>query len=74
MGGTQSTVTDRKLYDSYVNDSKLSELSGKVVAISGTSPGSIGYYIAAAAAARNAKCILLLNRPSERSAKAEAGE
>lgn len=72
MGGSQSKVTSQKLYDSYIKDAtKLDDLSGKVVAITGTSPGSIGFYIAEAAVKKNAKLVLLLNRQSERSVKAD---
>ena len=75
MGGSQSKVTSQKLYDSYIKDAtKLDDLSGKVVAITGTSPGSIGFYIAEAAVKKNAKLVLLLNRQSERSVKADQGE
>jgi NAD(P)-dependent dehydrogenase (short-subunit alcohol dehydrogenase family) len=67
MGNKQSMVDDQKLYDSYLEDSsKLNNLSGKVVAITGTSPGSIGEYIAKVAAVKKAKVILLLNRESPR--------
>jgi len=47
-------------------------LSGKVVAITGTSPDSIGFHIAEAAVRKHAKYVLLLNRESTRSVKAEA--
>lgn len=67
MGSSQSS---HELYDSYV-ESKFNDLSGKVVAITGTSPGSLGYHLAKAAVAKNAKCVLLLNRQSERAVKAE---
>ena len=71
MGSSQST--NQALYDSYV-ESEFKDLSGKVVAITGTSPGSIGFYLAKAAVAKNAKYVLLLNRESERAVKAEKGE
>jgi len=61
-----------ELYDSYLVDaSKFSDLSGKVVAITGTTEGGIGFYIAKAAVKKNAACVLLLNRKSDRAAKAE---
>lgn len=73
MGSSQSKATSTAVYDSYVEDpTKLNDLSGKVVAITGTSPGSIGYYIAEAAVKKNASVVLLLNRASPRSAAAES--
>lgn len=72
MGSSQSKATSIALYNSYVNEpTKLNDLSGKVVAITGTSPGSIGYYIAEAAVKKNASVVILLNRVSPRSAAAE---
>ena len=70
MGSSHSSET---LYDSYV-ESKFDDLTGKVVAITGTTSGSIGYYLAKAAVAKNAKCVILLNRQSDRSVKSEEGE
>ena len=64
---------DQKLYDSYIaSDDKIGDLTGKVVAITGTTSGSLGYYVAKAAVAKKAKLVLLLNRESSRSAKTEA--
>lgn len=57
MGSSHSSEA---LYDSYV-ESKFEDLTGKVVAITGTTSGSIGYYLAKAAVAKNAKCVILLN-------------
>ena len=70
MGSSHSSEA---LYDSYV-ESKFDDLTGKVVAITGTTSGSIGYYLAKAAVAKNAKCVILLNRQSDRSVKSEEGE
>jgi FlaA1/EpsC-like NDP-sugar epimerase len=70
MGSSHSSET---LYDSYV-ESKFDDLTGKVVAITGTTSGSIGYHLAKAAVAKNAKCVILLNRQSDRSVKSEEGE
>ena len=70
MGSSHSSEA---LYDSYV-ESKFDDLTGKVVAITGTTSGSIGYYLAKAAVAKNAKCVILLNRQSGRSVKSEEGE
>ena len=44
-------------------------LSGLVVAITGTTTG-LGYHLARLAITKGAKCVLLLNRPSDRSNKA----
>lgn len=77
MGGTFSVEKDaghftQDLYDSYIaSDDKLSDLSGKVVAITGTTTGSLGYFVAKAAVAKKAKHVILLNRESSRSAKTE---
>ena len=75
MGAKQSKVSDQKLYDSYLT-AKNDQLNcnGKVVAITGTSPGSIGEFIAKAAAVKDAGVIILLNRESGRSIKAEQSE
>ena len=78
MGGAYSLDKHgnfkQELYDSYMSstDGQIADLSGKVVAITGTTTGSLGYYVAKAAVAKKAKLILLLNRPSERSSKTEA--
>ena len=61
------------MYNSVV-ESDLNDLSGKVVAITGTSPGSMGAFIAKAATMNHAKCVILMNRPSDRSVKAEEGK
>lgn len=45
-------------------------LSGKVVAVTGTTGHSTGYFAAVAAVKKNAACVMLLNRPSERAAAA----
>ena len=62
------------LYDSYLSstDGRLASLKGKVVAITGTTTGSLGYYVAKTAVAKEAKLVLLLNRPSDRSIQTEA--
>jgi NAD(P)-dependent dehydrogenase (short-subunit alcohol dehydrogenase family) len=60
------------LFQSYVSsDDKFSDLSGKTVAITGTTTGSLGFYVAKVAVAKKAKCVLLLNRESSRSAQTE---
>jgi len=62
----------QELFDSYIaSDEKIGDLSGKVVAITGTTTGSLGYFVAKAAVAKNAKLVLLLNRQSDRSTKTE---
>lgn len=63
---------DQSLYDCYVTASyRLSDMTGKVVAITGTTEGSIGYYTALAAVSKGAKLVLLLNRETDRSYEAE---
>lgn len=62
-------IFNKELYDSYVAGEKASEiadLTGKVIAITGTTSGSLGYFVAKTAVAKNAKYVLLLNRQSER--------
>lgn len=51
-------------------EASLPSLEGKTVVITGTTSGT-GYIVARTAARKNAENILLLNRPSERSKKAE---
>lgn len=55
------------IFDSYV--ASLPSLAGKCVAITGTTSGT-GYWCAVAAVMKNASCILLVNRPSERASSA----
>uniref|UniRef100_A0A7S2KDW4 Protochlorophyllide reductase n=1 Tax=Leptocylindrus danicus TaxID=163516 RepID=A0A7S2KDW4_9STRA len=63
---------EQSLYDCYVTASyRLSDMKGKVVAITGTTEGSIGYYTALAAVSKGAKLLLLLNRDTDRSYEAE---
>jgi hypothetical protein len=70
----QRVVTNQKLYDSYfAKKCENIDLTGKVVAITGTSLGGIGEFIAKAAAIKQAKVILLLNRESERYVTAKKG-
>jgi len=55
--------TDRKLFEEYVRSDKyFADLSGKVVAITGTSPNSLGFHIAEVAVRKNVSHLLLLNR------------
>ena len=70
MGASQSS---QKLYDSYV-ESHFNDLTGKVVAITGTSAGGMGSFLAKAAVAKKAKYVILLNRQSGRTANSEAGK
>ena len=62
---------NQDLYDSYLSSPTKFNAQEKLIAITGTTTGSIGYYVAQMAVAQNAKHILLLNRPSERSITAE---
>lgn len=57
-----------KIYASVVDG--LPDLSGKCYAITGTTTGT-GFWTAVAAIRRNAACVLLLNRPSERTEESE---
>lgn len=68
-----SKIIMPKLHDELYPDvvANLPSLSGKVVAITGTTSGT-GYWCAIATASKGAAAILLLNRPSERAAKADA--
>lgn len=64
--------TDRSLFDKYVTDpKKFNDMAGKVVVVTGTSTGSLGYFIAEVAIKKNAKMILCLNRDSETARKGE---
>uniref|UniRef100_A0A7R9VFA6 Protochlorophyllide reductase n=1 Tax=Pseudictyota dubia TaxID=2749911 RepID=A0A7R9VFA6_9STRA len=59
------------MFDSYLSDDKLlPPLSSKVVAITGTTTG-LGFAIARVAVVKGARLVLLLNRKSERSQRAE---
>ena len=65
-------VVDRTMYDEYVADpKKFHDMSGKVVAITGTSAGGLGCYAAEVAIKKGTKILLLLNRDSK---TAKAGE
>jgi NAD(P)-dependent dehydrogenase (short-subunit alcohol dehydrogenase family) len=66
--------SDRAMFDEYVADaSKLSDLSGKVVGITGTSAGGMGFHIAEAAIRKKAKVLICLNRDSGSAKKGEEG-
>ena len=52
-----------RIYESFVDS--LPDLRGRIYAITGTTSGT-GYHAAAAAVARGAAAVLLLNRPSDR--------
>ena len=58
----------RAMYDEYIaSEDKFNDLSDKVVAISGTSAKSIGFYIAEIAVRKKAKVLMLCNRDSSSS-------
>uniref|UniRef100_A0A7S1QGM7 Protochlorophyllide reductase n=1 Tax=Alexandrium catenella TaxID=2925 RepID=A0A7S1QGM7_ALECA len=57
-----------KIYASVVGS--LPDLSGRCYAITGTTTGT-GFWAAVAAVRKSAACVLLLNRPSERTAESE---
>ena len=67
-------VFDQKMYDEYLaSEEKFHDMTGKVVAISGTSAGGLGFYAAEVAIKKNAKLLLLLNRDSSSAKKGEEG-
>ena len=66
--------SDRSMFDDYVtNNDKFMDLTGKVVAITGTSAGSLGFHLAEIAIRKNAKILLLLNRDSSSAKQGEEG-
>ena len=70
----QHGVSDRAMFDRYLTDETLiQDLSGKVVAITGTSFGGMGYYLAEAAIKKKAKMLLCLNRDSSSAKKGQEG-
>ena len=65
---------DCSLFDDYVaSDDTFMDLTGKVVAITGTSAGSLGFHLAEIAIRKNAKILLLLNRASLSAKQGEEG-
>jgi NAD(P)-dependent dehydrogenase (short-subunit alcohol dehydrogenase family) len=65
---------DRAMFDEYVgSDDKFTHLQDKVVAITGTSVGSLGFYLAEIAIKKNAKVLLLLNRDSSSAKQGQEG-
>jgi NAD(P)-dependent dehydrogenase (short-subunit alcohol dehydrogenase family) len=53
------------MFDEYVaDDTKIADMSGKVVGITGTSIGGMGFHIAEVAIRKKAKVLLCLNRDS----------
>ena len=60
-----------KVYDEFVAAMPDEAIAGKVVAITGCTSG-VGYFAALTAAQKGAKCVFLLNRPSERASMALA--
>jgi len=73
--GTEGSKNDRKLdqqlLESYVSFPFLQSLDGKVVACTGATVGSLGYYVALTAIAKGARAIVLLNREGSRAIDAE---
>ena len=65
--------SDRQMFDDYLTGDKYHDLSDKVVAITGTSAGGLGFYAAEAAIKKGAKLLLLLNRDSKSAKKGEEG-
>ena len=64
---------DRILFDEYVNTDRFHDLGDKVVAITGTSVNSLGFYLAEVAIRKNAKLLLLLNRDSKSAKEGQQG-
>lgn len=62
MGDSERDHSDKQIFESYLDFPYLTSLKDKVVAITGTSVGSIGFYTAKAAIAKGSKCVILLNR------------
>lgn len=64
----------RAMFDEYIADpTKFNDLTGKIVAITGTSVASIGFHIAEVAIKKNAKMVLCLNRDSQSAKQGEDG-
>ena len=67
-------VSDRAMFDRYIaDDGLLQDLSGKVVAITGTSVGGMGYCLGEAAIRKKAKVLLCLNRDSASAKQGQEG-
>jgi len=67
-------ATDRTTFDQYVADpAKFNDMTNKVVAISGTSAGGMGFHLAEVAIKKNAKMVICLNRDSGSAKKGEEG-
>jgi len=64
--------SDRALFEEYVASADIfMDLTDKVVAITGTSAGSLGFYLAEIAIRKNAKIVVLLNRDSSSAKKGQ---
>ena len=67
-------VTDRTMFENYVTDpTQFQDLTGKVVAITGTSAGGMGFYLGEIAIRKKAAVLLCLNRDSSSAKKGEEG-
>jgi NAD(P)-dependent dehydrogenase (short-subunit alcohol dehydrogenase family) len=83
MGNTTSTndttggkndLTDRTMFEEYVsNPNQFHDLQDRMVVITGTSEGGMGFYIAEIAIRKNAKLVVCLNRNSESAKRGEHG-
>jgi NAD(P)-dependent dehydrogenase (short-subunit alcohol dehydrogenase family) len=69
VSGSKPHVVESKWFPEF--ETKLPELEGKTVAITGCTTGT-GFIVARTCIKKGAKNVLLLNRPSERATKAEA--
>lgn len=67
-------LSDRTMFDEYVaEDGKFHDMSGKVVGITGTSAGGLGFHIAEVAIRKKVKVLICLNRDSGSAKKGEEG-
>ena len=65
----QHGVSGNDLFQEYVSGDQFQDLSGKVVAVTGTSANGIGFHVAEVAIRKGAKVLLLCNRKSSSSEK-----
>jgi len=64
---------DQALFYEYCNTDRFHDLNDKVVAITGTSANSLGFFLGEVAIRKNVKLLLLLNRDSETSRAGKEG-
>jgi len=71
MVSKEKDKSDVQLLESYLSLPYLASLENKVICITGTSIGSLGYYTARVAVAKGAKLVILLNRDGVNAIAAE---